>query len=422
MVVRISTGKSIQGVLRYNELKREKGQAKLIGHQGFFKGAEKLTKGQLSKRFDALLSLNKRTKTNTVHISLNFAPGEKLDETKLEEISKEYLKRIGFGNQPCLIYQHHDAGHPHVHLVTVNIDAQGKRIETHNLGKNQSEIARKEIEKLYGLMPAEKQQFIGPDIRNLGKLSYGETPTKAGIQSVLNQVWQNYAFTSFGEYNAILRCYGMEADRGERDSQRYKQGGLVYQVLNGAGKKKGVPIKASSFYLKPTLKKLEVRYGRDVAKRKEQIPAVVDKVLKEFEGCVSLKEFEKKLKKQGIDLAINRTDTGAIYGLVYVDHKLQVGIKGSDLGKELGAGSFSKKFGIGESLANSKEGNGANRKEGLNQDSSSMQALNKEDPVVILLDGAIPFDLGELSDSDFQGPVPKSKKRKKKKNSNQADS
>lgn len=423
MVVRINTGKSIQGVLRYNEQKRELGHAELVAHQGFFKGVENLSIGQLSKRFDVLLSLNRRTKTNVVHISLNFAPDEKLDQEKLEEISKEYLKRIGFENQPCLIYQHHDAGHPHVHLVTVNIDAHGKRIETHNLGKNQSEIARKEIEKMFGLVPAEKQKFIGPDIRSLGKLSYGETPTKAGIQSVLNQVWQNYAFTSFGEYNAILRCYGMEADRGERDSQQYKNRGLVYQVLDSKGNKKGVPIKASSFYLNPTLKKLEVRFGRDAVTRKDLIPAVRDKVLKEFQNSGSLKEFEGKLKKQGIDLAVNWTNTGAIYGLVYVDHKLQVGIKGSDLGKELGAGGISKKFGIGESLGKPTGIKSWNRSEGLNQNSSSNQIRNQEEFEGLLQElSEINLDFGKLSDSAFQGPMPRSKKKKKKNNSNQADS
>ncbi|HSF52948.1 MAG TPA: relaxase/mobilization nuclease domain-containing protein [Algoriphagus sp.] len=423
MVVRISTGKSIQGVLRYNEQKRHMGHAKLIAHQGFFNGAEKLTLGQLSKRFEALLSGNRRTKTNAVHISLNFAPGERLDQERLEEISKEYLKQIGFGNQPCLIYQHHDAGHPHVHLVTVNIDPQGKRIETHNLGRNQSEIARKELEVLYGLVPAEKQQFVGPDIKSLGKLSYGESPTKAGIQSVLNQVWQNYTFTSFGEYNAILKCYGMEADRGERDSQRFKQGGLIYQVLDARGRRKGVPIKASSFYLKPTVKKLELRYSRDLAKKKTHIPVLRDKIIQEIDRSSTLKDFEGKLKKQGIDVSINWTEKGAIYGLVYVDHRLQVSIKGSDLGKEFGATGVAKKFGLGDSFSISKDQSGLGRNWITNQNPSQ-----KKDEESVEL-GLAPFgtsedllDLGRLSDSAFQGPVPKSKKKKKKTNSNSADS
>lgn len=423
MVVRISTGKSIQGVLRYNEGKRIQGQANLIAHQGFFKGVENLTVGQLSRRFEALLSLNTRTKTNTVHISLNFAPSEKLDKEKLEEISKEYLNRIGFGNQPCLIYQHHDAGHPHVHLVTVNIDAQGRRLETHNLGKNQSEIARKELEVLYGLVPAEKQKFVGPDIRDLGKLSYGKSPTKAGIQAVLNQVWQNYSFTSFGEYNAILRCYGMEADRGERDSQRFKKGGLVYQVLDGKGNKKGVPIKASSFYLKPTLKRLENRFFADKAKRKTQLPVLQEKVSGALERSNSLKEFEIQLKKQGVDLAKSFTESGEIYGLVYVDHRLQVGVKGSQLGKKLGAAGIARKLGLGPAGSKAKEQQdrltdvGKGHPSLSNQESDGMASgLDSQSGLESLA------DLGKLSDSAYQGPAPKSKRKKKKNKTNSNDS
>ncbi|WP_111672756.1 relaxase/mobilization nuclease domain-containing protein [Algoriphagus litoralis] len=421
MVVRISTGQSIRGVLGYNESKRVEGNAKLIGYQGFFPGVENLGIVQLVRRFDALLSLNRRTKTNTVHISLNFAPGEKLSEESLEEIITDYLKRIGFGKQPCLIYQHHDAGHPHVHLVTVNIDAHGKRIETHNMGKNLSEPARKEIEKQYGLVPAEKQQFVGPDIRSLGKLSYAEIPTKAGIQTVLNQVWQNYSFCSFGEYNAILRCYGVEADRGEPDSNRYKRGGLVYQVLDSAGTKKGVPIKASSFYLKPTLKKLGLKFQREQSRRENQVPVVRQKIIGELERSNSLQELEGRLKKQGIDLGISRTATGAVFGLVYVDHQLQVAIKGSDLGKELGATGISKKFG----LVHAKDQQaGAEDRVGGQKNASHIPFTTKELEGELLESALEGLDLGKLSDSAYQGPVYRDKKKKKKrqKTSNQTES
>ena len=39
------------------------------------------------------------------------------------------MQGIGFGNQPYLVYQHHDAGHPHIHMVTANIQADGQRIK-----------------------------------------------------------------------------------------------------------------------------------------------------------------------------------------------------------------------------------------------------------------------------------------------------
>ncbi len=104
-----------------------------------------------------------RTKVNCVHISLNFDPSEKFSVEKLKEISELYLQKISFKNQPYLLFQHYHSGHPHVQIVTTNIKADGKRIELHNLGKNQSEKARKEIEIHYGLVKAEdmkKQPYV----------------------------------------------------------------------------------------------------------------------------------------------------------------------------------------------------------------------------------------------------------------------
>jgi hypothetical protein len=65
------------------------------------------------------------------------------------------MNKIGFGKQPYLVYQHHDAGHPHIHIVTVKVRADGSRIDTQNIGRNQSEKARKEIEQAFGLARAE---------------------------------------------------------------------------------------------------------------------------------------------------------------------------------------------------------------------------------------------------------------------------
>lgn len=108
-------------------------------------------------RFDGLFSLNKRASMNTVHISLNFALAEKIESQKLAGIVSVCMEKIGFSDQPYLVYRHLDAGHPHIHIVNINIQKNGKRISLHNIGKNQSTTARKEIEEAYKLMKAEDQ-------------------------------------------------------------------------------------------------------------------------------------------------------------------------------------------------------------------------------------------------------------------------
>ena len=63
------------------------------------------------------------------------------------DIASFYMEKIGFGQQPYLVYQHLDAGHPHIHIVGTNIQKDGKRISLHNIGRNQSTTARRELEK-----------------------------------------------------------------------------------------------------------------------------------------------------------------------------------------------------------------------------------------------------------------------------------
>ena len=70
------------------------------------------------------------------------------------------MERIGFGNQPYLVYQHHDAGHPHIHIVSIKVREDGSRVDTQNIGRNQSEKARKEIEKEFGLLKAEDSKRL----------------------------------------------------------------------------------------------------------------------------------------------------------------------------------------------------------------------------------------------------------------------
>ena len=70
------------------------------------------------------------------------------------------MERIGIGNQPYLVYQHHDAGHPHIHIVSIKVREDGSRIDTQNIGRNQSEKARKEIEKEFGLVKAEHSKRV----------------------------------------------------------------------------------------------------------------------------------------------------------------------------------------------------------------------------------------------------------------------
>lgn len=110
MVAKISSGKSVRGMLHYNENKVIDGEASLIMASGFAGDIEKMDFQQKLQRFKHLTSLKEKVKTNALHISLNFDASEKLSNAKLQDIAAAYMDKIGFGDQPFLVYKHTNAG------------------------------------------------------------------------------------------------------------------------------------------------------------------------------------------------------------------------------------------------------------------------------------------------------------------------
>lgn len=342
MVAVIHSSSSLRNALNYNEQKVKEQVATCLAAVHYPKDLEHLNFYQKLNRLQNQAALNVRTKVNSVHISLNFDPSEKLSEERLKEIADAYLQKIGFTKQPYLLYQHNDSGHPHVHIVTTNIKADGKRIELHNLGKNQSEKARKEIEVFFGLLKAEdsKQQQSWEVKRvNVQKVQYGRSETKRAITNVLDAVLKNYRYTSLPELNAVLQQYNVIADRGNENSRVYQNNGLTYRILDDKGEKVGVPIKASDFFNKPTLKFLEERFPLNEAVRQSHKARVKNTIDLAFlkQPKQSLQALVKTIEKEGINTIIRQNADGILYGLTYVDHKTKCVFNGSVIGKQYSA-------------------------------------------------------------------------------------
>ncbi len=352
MVAKITVPNSFKRALNYNEQKMKEGAAECIYAHNFLKEAEQLNFYEKLNRFEGLISLNKRASTNTVHISLNFGLNEKIEREKLAEIASVYMSKIGFAEQPYLVYQHLDAGHPHIHIVTTNIQQDGKRISLHNLGRNESTKARKEIEIAYKLVKAEdqKKQQSG-DIKplNTQRVNYGKSPTKRGIINVLDSVIPKYKYASLAELNAILKLYNLVADRGKEEGIIFRKGGLVYRVLDERGNKIGVPIKASSIYNKPTLSFLETKFKENELPKQEHkknLKTSIDWIM--VKPPKSLQAFKLALEKEKINLVIRQNDNGIVYGLTYIDHNTKCVFNGSDIGKEYCAKGILEKCGIAQ--------------------------------------------------------------------------
>lgn len=349
MVAVITVSSRIQRIINYNENKVKQGKAACIAATNFPVDAPLLSMGMKICRFRHQIALNGNVRRNAVHISLNFDPSEKhLSADRLIAIADRYMEKLGFGKQPCLIYRHHDTEHPHIHLVTTNIEADGKRIDLHHLAIRKSEPARKEIELEFGLVRAHWKKQINERVQatSAKKIVYGTSETKKAIQNVLDVVIDKYTYTSLAELNAVLGLYNVRADSGSKNSRVNRHGGLLYRIIDDRNNAVGVPIKASLFYSRPTLSGLSVKFISNkitAQSKKARITNVIDKL---SHGNIrnSFQDLENSLSKEGIALVKRMGDDGYFYGVTYIDHRTGGVFNGSVLGKQYSAKAMQERF------------------------------------------------------------------------------
>lgn len=342
-------------MLHYNEDKVTAQQARLILSSGFATDITGIGLEQKLRRFENRTMLNGRVKTNAIHITLNFDAQDKLTDAGLQQITAAYMERIGFGDQPYLVYKHTDAAHSHVHIATTNIKADGQRIDIHDIGRTLSETARKELEKEYGLVKAEGRALsnaLGIKAADIEKAGYGKAPTKRTLTNIVNAVIRTYKFTSLAEFNAILKQFNVAADRGSENTMMFQKNGLMYSIINEKGEHIGVPIKASAIYDKPTLANLEEKFIKNVDRRKpykEPLKVAIENTFKRY-AAISKATFMAELAKQNINVVFRQNERGFTYGITFIDNKNKTVFNGSDLGKAYGAKAITERFGTIDKL------------------------------------------------------------------------
>jgi len=350
MVAIIKTGHSIRRTFHYNENKVNEGVAELLYAGNYPMELDKMSTAQRLNMLLKTAERNPNISRNSVHISLNFAPGEQIGSDQLKAIATEYMEAIGFGGQPFLVYKHNDAGHPHIHIATTLVNAKGKGIRMQNIGRTLSEKARKQIEERYGLVRAEdhKKGIFQLAPLNVAKIQYGKTDTRRAIAGVLSNILEQYKYTSLNELNAVLNLYHIHADPGLEASRIATHKGLFYRLLDEKGGFIGTPIKASLFHNRPTLTFLEKRFLLNHALRKkhqDRIKNIIDLALKARPA--GLKQFEIALKKSAVRLVPRINNQGRLYGITYIDHHNKCVFNGSDLGKSYSANAIAVRLSAG---------------------------------------------------------------------------
>jgi len=346
MIAKITSGNSLYGALSYNQTKVERHQAKVI-YAANMKDPEDgiYTLPVCLKSFESRLTANKKTEKPVLHISINPDPKDKLSNEQLSEIAQEYMQKTGYGEQPYIVFKHEDLERHHLHIVSLRVDREGRKINDRFEHRRSMDMCR-ELEQKYGLFPADKKQRL--EGLTLKKVEYEKGDVKHQIANVIRPVAQSWHFQSLKEYRALLSLYntGVDEIRGEIKGKEYK--GLVYSALNSKGEKTGNPFKSSLFGKPAGIEALEKRIEKsaEVIKDKRLKDRSKQVIAAVISNTDNRKDFEKALEKQGISVLFRTNAEGRIYGVTFIDHEQKCVFNGSRLGKDFSANVFNDIFNI----------------------------------------------------------------------------
>ena len=347
MVANIRSGSSPGGALHYNKEKVDKDEAEVLFWQKMLEPFDKhgrLDVDACMESFWPYLEANRRTTNTVFHASLNPSPEDKLTDDQLRDIAQEYMERMGYGNQPYIVFKHKDISREHLHLVSLRVDEQGRKIiDSHEYDRSMSVL--RELERKYDLHPSIKgeEQTDTPDLR---KVNYKAGNVKQQVSSVVRSCLRIYKCSSYGEFRTLLELFNVSVEErtGTIDGRNYA--GIVYGALTDDGYGTGTPIKSSKIGKDVGYKALQRYYENSKIKLKEDgnLARLRQTVRDAMSPHNTRDEFRQLLKADGIDTIFRINPVGRIYGVTFIDHTNGLVANGSVLGKEFSARVFNELF------------------------------------------------------------------------------
>ena len=339
MIAKISSTENLGGALGYNFKKVQHDEAAV------------LCVNELRKGFDGTFQMDKvladmqkaipeqcRTKKTVFHCSLNPHPDEKLSDERLTQIAKEYMEELGYGKQPYIVFKHNDIAREHIHIVSLRVDSQGRKINDKYEGRRSKKITNA-LEKKYNLIPSSK--VSDRTTKETPKVDTTQGNIKEQVANTVRSAMKHYTFCSLGELNAVLRKYNLAVEEVKTEYRGKRYDGLVYVPTDDKGNKVSTPIHASDIGRGVGYAAVQNKMLKSKQIVKPLIPTIRRKVLEVMRTSPQTEEeLRQRLEEQGLRVVIRKNDNGRIYGITFIDDKEGIALNGSRLGKGYAANVF----------------------------------------------------------------------------------
>ena len=343
MIAKISSTENLGGALGYNFKKVGKGEASILLAAELYQNNDgNYTMEDVLADMEALIPKKSRTKKTVFHCSLNPHPDDKISDEQLVQVAREYMEALGYGNQPYIVFKHSDIAREHIHIVSLRVDGEGKKIND-RFEKRKSKQITDTLERKYNLIPSSKVSEKA--VTETPKVDTIKGNIKEQVANVVRMVLKHYKFCSLGELNAILSKYNLAVEEVKTEFRGKKYDGLVYVPTDDKGGKVSTPINASDIGRGVGYTAVQNRMQKSKQAIKPLVPTIRGKVLQTMRTSPQTEEeLRQRLEEQGLRAVIRKNGNGRIYGITFIGDEQGVAFNGSRLGKGYAANVFNGYF------------------------------------------------------------------------------
>ena len=343
MIAKISATENLGGALGYNFKKVEKGEANILLAAELYQSNDgNYTMEDVLADMQALIPKKCRTKKTVFHCSLNPHPDEKLSDEQLTQIANKYMEALGYGNQPYIVFKHNDIAREHIHIVSLRINGEGKKIND-KFEKRRSKKITDALEKRFGLIPSSK--VTDKAMKETPKVNIGKGNIKEQVANIIRSAMKHYTFCSLGELNAVLCKYNLAVEEVKTEYRGKRYDGLVYVPTDDKGNKTSTPIHASDIGRGVGYAAVQNKMQKSKQMVKPLIPTVRRKVLEVMRTSPGTEgRLRQRLEEQGLRVVIRKNEDGRLYGITFIDDERGIALNGSRLGKGYAANKFNEYF------------------------------------------------------------------------------
>ena len=349
MIAKISPpSKDLMKALPYNFRKVDRDQADIL-LSGQLSADGRLTAERVFREMTAYIPSGARTKNIVFHASINPRPDEPLSDDRLRTIAHEYLCRLGYGDQPFIVFKHRDIAREHIHLVSTRVRHDGSKIRDTMEHVRSTRIMRR-LEAKFGLLPSGHSQKKMDVSAQPSVVDIDAGDIKRQVAATVQYVLGRYAFQSVGEMNLVLVRFRVTAEEVKTERKGRPFDGIIYAATDADGHKICTPIKASEIGRQVSYVALRRHFEQSKSVVRERAGAIRRTIADVMQTSPDRAAFIDRMRGHGIETVTRINAAGRLYGITFIDDANGIAVNGSRLGKGFAANVFNAYFAGGANL------------------------------------------------------------------------